>query len=286
MEMMFEFYEDGEVSMESCSTNSIEDYDYDQVDDEKSPDSSSVEERKVFCEAQQEVLHGCRKCLMSDISDGLCKAGYNSAICKSKWISSSDIPSGEHIYIDVVDKNTKKGEVRVVIELNFQAEFEMARASKEYNQLVDRLPEVFVGKAERLRTLIKIMCSAAKTCTREKKMHMGPWSKHKKNLPRLDEEYVMSLKLARIVLIRLISPDEFANRRHLRSFWLLPSKGYDVSSSVVNEDLKDETSLKGLCWSSLNCSGLVTYLGGNSEKSHPGVSSLPSRIKEEEYVNT
>ncbi|KAF9625263.1 hypothetical protein IFM89_020849 [Coptis chinensis] len=110
--------------------------------------------------------------------------------------------------------------------------------------------------------------------------------------PDLDEEFVMSLKLARIVLIRLISPDEFANRRHLRSFWLLPSKGSDVSSSVVNEDLKDETSLKGLCWSSLNCSGLVhwgvrrkvTYLGGNSEKT-PGVLSLPSRIKEED-VNT
>ncbi|KAF9604113.1 hypothetical protein IFM89_002788 [Coptis chinensis] len=73
---------------------------------------------------------GCRKCLMSDISDGLCKAGYNSvickskwrsspdipsagynsAICKSKWRSSPDIPSGEHTYIDVVDKNMKKGE--------------------------------------------------------------------------------------------------------------------------------------------------------------------------------
>ncbi|KAF9610606.1 hypothetical protein IFM89_023494 [Coptis chinensis] len=218
MDMMFEFYEDGEVSMESCSTNSIEDYDYDQVDDEKSPDSSSVEERKVFWEAQQEVLHetlsrtsslesrirkatketlkttqsagticicqrpmaqGCRKCLMSDISDGLCKAGYNSAICKSKWKSSPDIPSGEHTYIDVVDKNTKKREMRLVIELNFRAEFEMARASVEYNQLVNNLPEVFVGKAERLRTLIKIMCSAAKTCMREKKMHMGPWRKQK-----------------------------------------------------------------------------------------------------------
>ncbi|KAF9601700.1 hypothetical protein IFM89_022120 [Coptis chinensis] len=53
---------------------------------------------------------------------------------------------GEHAYIDVVDKNTKKGEVRVVIELNFRAEFEMARASKEYNQLVDMLPEVFCWK--------------------------------------------------------------------------------------------------------------------------------------------
>ncbi|KAF9589129.1 hypothetical protein IFM89_019179, partial [Coptis chinensis] len=163
MDMMFEFYEDGEVSMESCSTNSIEDYDYDQVDDEKSLDLSSLEERKVFWEAQQEVLHPVT--IMPFASPN----GY----------SLPDIPSGEHTYIDVVDKNTKKGEVRVVIELNFRAEFEMARASKEYNQLVDRLPKVFVGKAERLRTLIKIMRFAAKTCMREKKMHMGQWRKHK-----------------------------------------------------------------------------------------------------------
>ncbi|KAF9611129.1 hypothetical protein IFM89_027073 [Coptis chinensis] len=67
---------------------------------------------------------------------------------------------------------------------------------------------------------------------------------------------------------------------------VMPEMGSDVSSSAVNEDLKDETSLKDLCWSSLNWSGLVTYLGGNSEKTHLGVSSLPSRIKEEEYVNT
>ncbi|KAF9618636.1 hypothetical protein IFM89_002331 [Coptis chinensis] len=84
--------------------------------------------------------------LKCDISDGLCKAGYNSVICKSKWRSLPDIPSGEHTYIVVVDKNTKKGEVRAVIELNFRAEFEMARASKEYNQLVDKLPEVYCWK--------------------------------------------------------------------------------------------------------------------------------------------
>ena len=79
----------------------------------------------------------------------------------------------------VHNSSTKKGEVRVIIELNFRAEFEMARASDEYNKLVCRLPEVFVGKAERLHSVIKIMCSAAKKCMKEKKMHMGPWRKQR-----------------------------------------------------------------------------------------------------------
>lgn len=88
--------------------------------------------------------------------------------------------SGEHTYLEVVDESSsKKGAVRVIIELNFRAEFEMARACEGYNRLVSRLPEVFVGKAERLRPLIKALCAAAKRCTKEKGIHMGPWRKHK-----------------------------------------------------------------------------------------------------------
>lgn len=77
------------------------------------------------------------------------------------------------------DSNPKKGEVRVIIELNFRGEFEMARASEEYNRLVNQLPELFVGKIERLLSLIKILCTAAKKCMKEKKLHMGPWRKHR-----------------------------------------------------------------------------------------------------------
>lgn len=82
--------------------------------------------------------------------------------------------------MEVVDNSsTKRGEIRVVIEVNFRAEFEMARGGQDYNRLISCLPEVFVGKAERLGGLIKIVCSAAKTCMKEKKMHLGPWRKHK-----------------------------------------------------------------------------------------------------------
>ncbi|KAF3451469.1 hypothetical protein FNV43_RR07564 [Rhamnella rubrinervis] len=123
----------------------------------------------------------CRKCLMTEVCGRLRNQGFNSAICKSKWRSSTDIPSGEHTFLDVVESNSSKrsGEVKVIIELNFRAEFEMARANQEYNRLVQRLPEVFVGKVERLQGLIKILCLAAKKCMKEKKMHMGPWRKQK-----------------------------------------------------------------------------------------------------------
>ncbi|XAR55515.1 hypothetical protein NMG60_11035599 [Bertholletia excelsa] len=126
------------------------------------------------------AAEGCRNCIQREISGRLQRAGYDCSICISKWKSSTDIPSGEHTYLEVTDNsNSKRGEMRVVIELSFRAEFEMARGSDEYNRLVRRLPEVFVGKSERLRALIKLLCSAAKKCMKEKKMHMAPWRKHK-----------------------------------------------------------------------------------------------------------
>lgn len=191
-------------------------------DEDDEGTSENVEERKAFWDNQHQLLHatitkssplessirnatkqalkdsklitgtickcgiladGCRNCMLRHVSDRLCAAGFDAAVCKSKWRSFKNIPSGEHMYVDVMDNNSsskKKGEaIRVVIELNFRAEFEMARANNDYNRLNSRLPEVFVGKAERLRTLIKIMCGAAKKCMKENKMHMGPWRKQK-----------------------------------------------------------------------------------------------------------
>ncbi|CAK9327429.1 unnamed protein product [Citrullus colocynthis] len=125
------------------------------------------------------AITGCRSCLMREVSGHLRNAGYDSAVCKTKWKSSQHIPSGEHTFLDVVHKNSKKGEVRLIIELNFRAEFEMARASEEYNRLVRRLPEIFVGKVEKLQGVIKVICGAAKKCMKEKKMHLGPWRKQR-----------------------------------------------------------------------------------------------------------
>ncbi|XP_042519703.1 uncharacterized protein LOC122093424 [Macadamia integrifolia] len=208
-----------ESSESSCSTDSGGRYSDDAGDEEEQDENAnSAEESKAFWETQHQLLNatlsrtssvesrirqavkdasresqmagnvcvcrnpipgGCRSCLRRDISERLRNAGFNCAICKSKWRSSPEIPSGEHTYLDVVEQSSKKGQIRVVIELNFRAEFEMARASDEYNRLINRLPEVLVGKGERLRSLVKILCSAAKKCMKENKMHMGPWRKHK-----------------------------------------------------------------------------------------------------------
>ncbi|KAL5730395.1 hypothetical protein ACHQM5_003221 [Ranunculus cassubicifolius] len=115
----------------------------------------------ILCTCRRLAPSGCRDCKIKEVSNHLHNAGYDIAICKSKWKSSPEIPS-----------------VRMIIELNFRAEFEMGRASEQYNSLIARLPEVFVGKVERLRNLVKILCSSAKKCMKENNIHMGPWRKH------------------------------------------------------------------------------------------------------------
>jgi uncharacterized protein (TIGR01615 family) len=129
--------------------------------------------------ARRAAAGDCRSCMLRHVADQLRDAGYNSAICKSKWPRSLDIPSGEHSYVDVVVQTRSGKAVRVVVELSFRAEFEVARAGAEYRALVAALPEVFVGRAERLRGVVKAMCAAAKQCMKENNMHLGPWRKHK-----------------------------------------------------------------------------------------------------------
>ncbi|CAN4092007.1 unnamed protein product [Withania somnifera] len=154
---------------------------------------------------------GCRNCLMKAVCSRLQIAGFNSAICKSKWKNSSDIPSGEHTFIDMIDSsNSKKREVRIIIELNFRAEFEMARGCKEYNRLVKILPEVFVGKIERLLSLIKILCAAAKKCMKDKKMYIGPWRKQK----YMQAKWLKTCERVEVAKLSYSSAigDEFSNR--------------------------------------------------------------------------
>ncbi|CAK9152527.1 unnamed protein product [Ilex paraguariensis] len=180
--------EEGQGSLESISSDDYGDNDVMEYNEERE-NSASVGDKKSFWETQHQLLQatlrrtssletrirnatkeaikefqlaenvciclrpvatGCRNCLMREVCSRLQNAGINSAICKSKWSSSPDIPSGKHTFLDVVDSsNSKKTEpIRVIIELNFRAEFEMARANEEYNQLINMLPEILLEKSK------------------------------------------------------------------------------------------------------------------------------------------
>ncbi|XP_059318590.1 uncharacterized protein LOC132068918 [Lycium ferocissimum] len=102
--------------------------------------------------------------------------GYNAAICKTKWESSGGLKAGNYEFIDVFrsDNNT-----RYVIDLDFAAEFEIARPTNHYERLLKSLPNVFVGKSEELKCILKVMSDGARLSLRSKELLIPPWRKNR-----------------------------------------------------------------------------------------------------------
>ncbi|KAL2510748.1 Protein of unknown function (DUF506) [Abeliophyllum distichum] len=107
-----------------------------------------------------------------DFCDNLIALGYNASICKSRWEKSSSFPSGEYEYVDVMIE----GE-RFIIDIDFRSEFEIARSTKAYKLILQTLPNIFVGKADRLEKIIGVVSDAAKQSLKKKGMPFPPWRK-------------------------------------------------------------------------------------------------------------
>nr|GEX07805.1 hypothetical protein [Tanacetum cinerariifolium] len=67
-----------------------------------------------------------------------------------------------------------------------------------------------------------------------------------KMYPALDEKFMMGIKLARKVLKRKVPSQEFAEKKHLKGFWLVNSNNTQFGSKVVlkKEDIGSEQELK------------------------------------------
>ncbi|CAI9781225.1 unnamed protein product [Fraxinus pennsylvanica] len=110
----------------------------------------------------------CRKI----VSDNLIALGYNASICKSRWEKSPSFPSGEYEYVDVMIEGD-----RFIIDIDFRSEFEIARSTKAYKSLLQTLPNIFVGKSDRLEKIINVVSDAAKQSLKKKGMPFPPWRK-------------------------------------------------------------------------------------------------------------
>ncbi|KAE8680954.1 Basic helix-loop-helix DNA-binding superfamily protein, putative isoform 1 [Hibiscus syriacus] len=173
-DMMFGFLDGSNESEENSG---------DSVDPDEIVNHKEVEQNKIFWEAQQQLLQN-NTVVGPVVAGTVCRRSSRFNSEKRVPIVTYASPNGGaplKFPPEVLDKssNPKKGEVRVVIKLNFRAEFEMARANEDYNKLVTRLPTLLVGKTERVNALINILSAAAKECMKENKMHVAPWRKHK-----------------------------------------------------------------------------------------------------------
>ena len=66
---------------------------------------------------------------------------------------------------------------RLLIDIDFRSEFEIARSTKKYKSMLQMLPFIFIGKADRLQKIIAIVSEAVKQSLKKKDMHIPPWRK-------------------------------------------------------------------------------------------------------------
>ncbi|XP_076958706.1 uncharacterized protein LOC143634549 [Bidens hawaiensis] len=126
-------------------------------------DASKIVDKNKTCKKKDEVS---RKM----VADSLLAAGYTVSICKSRWDKTSAYPAGEYEYIDAITE----GE-RVIIDIDFRSEFEIARSTKGYRAVLQMLPHIFVGRPDRLQNIINIVSDAVKQSLKKKGMPLPPW---------------------------------------------------------------------------------------------------------------
>ncbi|KAL0367167.1 UNVERIFIED_CONTAM: hypothetical protein Sradi_3606800 [Sesamum radiatum] len=66
---------------------------------------------------------------------------------------------------------------RVIVDVDFRSEFEIARSTSNYKAILQCLPCIFVGKTDRLLQILSIVSEAARQSLKKKGMHIAPWRK-------------------------------------------------------------------------------------------------------------
>ncbi|KAI5069453.1 hypothetical protein GOP47_0015754 [Adiantum capillus-veneris] len=149
----------------------------------------AIEELSAVCDPR--VRDGLRRCVMRSLRD----AGYNAAACKSRWMHGSGLPAGDYEYIDVLLEGSKQEDMaapvstrrlellplqpRLIVDIDFRTQFEIARPSREYSRMLEAVPKVFVGRAEHVKQVVRMMSHAAKRSFRAQGLMVPPWRKHK-----------------------------------------------------------------------------------------------------------
>lgn len=87
--------------------------------------------------------------------------------------------TGDYEYVDVMMRDDKNGGMvtRLIVDMDFKSEFELARPTESYKELNDILPNIFVGTEEKLDKIISLVCSAAKKSLKKMGLHVPPWRK-------------------------------------------------------------------------------------------------------------
>lgn len=75
----------------------------------------------------------------------------------------------------IIEDESYGNPVRLIVDIDFRSQFELARPTQHYRELTDSVPVIFVGTENTLCKITSLLCSAAKQSLREKGLHVPPW---------------------------------------------------------------------------------------------------------------
>ncbi|KAK7286841.1 hypothetical protein RJT34_22137 [Clitoria ternatea] len=105
--------------------------------------------------------------------------GHNAAICKTRWDSSGGITAGNYEFVDVVQSGPSTWNQRYFVDLDFVAQFEIARPTSKYLEFLGYVPRIFVGTEEELKRTVRVLCGVAKRCFSCRGLSVPPWRKNR-----------------------------------------------------------------------------------------------------------
>jgi len=142
----------------------------------------------------------------------------------------SDVP-GDYEYVDVIIE----GE-RLLIDIDFRSEFEIARSTKSYKSILQLIPYIFVGKACRLQRIVSIVSEAAKQSLKKKGMPVPPWRK---------AEYVKAKWLSphsRASSLAILGSNP-ESKNPLENIQIDPSHSHDVEKSTDHNEFVENAAV-------------------------------------------
>ncbi|KAH7447016.1 hypothetical protein KP509_01G087400 [Ceratopteris richardii] len=109
-------------------------------------------------------------CIRRIIVNNLQVLKFDAEVRLSKWPKF-----GEYEYIDIILERGTHQVDRLIVDIDFRSQFEIARPTQSYLDLITCLPVVFVGSVEKLSQVLKILAEEAKLSMTQNEMHVPPW---------------------------------------------------------------------------------------------------------------
>lgn len=117
-----------------------------------------------------------------------------------------------------------------MVDVDFRSEFEIARPTKTYKAILHTLPYVFVGKCDRLQSIVALASEAAKLSLKKRCMHIPPWRK---------VEYVRAKWISPYTCSRGVK-EETEEKKHLEEALVLSAAAACETSREDDEKSKSK----------------------------------------------